>query len=355
MTTILFRFGKRFFFVCFLTFFSLFTTVLPTSAQTNEAPETTSYVTRENRAYAVTTREVNIRFKGDRKITLLLKLDKPLYNHSGKEIIPSGTDIEAVIELVDGGAKITAKNLIIHGIAIPIEAFSHDMSLHEQVIKTGSQKTAELLVYTRLGGRSLGSLAFDEPELGEIMGILVPMVVGPIFLKNDVEKAIYIPEGQSIPLQIETPIALSTEVAQILHGDNSPQFARNLPLNSHQVESYNPVDSELFPVIAQSTGCSKIAANQRIVNYPLGLGVHQQPDFKSPKLEALPMASVVELDDVQGEDELITDDNNIVWQKIKAPVSGFVAVGRDGTVKNLKSCNLYIESATTKPILSLSH
>ncbi|NEZ58710.1 hypothetical protein [Adonisia turfae] len=333
--------------LCLLSLFSPIAALIPTrAALAGETIINSAFVARDQRLSVSNPNVIAIRFKGKHTPTVSWTLAESLKDHRGGVLIPAGAEIPGSLELTDEpeGARIVARYIIVEGMEVPIEASGYILPVESQVTRTKAEKITEFMAYTRPAGYTLGQMLFDDAQLGEMIGTLLPILAGSLFMRDSVERAIYIPQNQKFSLKIETPIALTNEVAQILHGPDAWRIARDQPLGSHQLAAYNSAQSTKLPTVAQTTGCSGIQSNEHIVSYHLGLGVYEQPTFTSKKVMALPMATVVEFNTDSSEQGQMTDASNITWQKVQMPVSGFIPIGENGSMSNVQPCSRNLEA-----------
>lgn len=150
------------------------------------------------------------RFQGDQVHPMSLVLSEDLVNQLGEVLIPAGAKVEASLSLVEDGAQIVAHYIVVDGFAMPIQASSYVMPVQERVMRSQAEKSAEIMMYSRPIIEGVG-LMLDEPELGEGLGLVLPLLFGGIFGWSDVEKGIVVPQ-QDLPLMIEVPIEISEKL-----------------------------------------------------------------------------------------------------------------------------------------------
>lgn len=185
---------------------------------------TEANIARDQRLYVTLPTGLTAQFQNNQTHTLLMTMERPLVNHAGQTLIPAGADIEATLTLTGDGAQIIANYILIEGLEIPIQAHSHPIPIQERVTRSTQEKVSEMLFYTRPLGHGIGGLAFDEPNAGEVVGTLLPLLIGSLFIEPDVQRGAYIPE-QSYPLMIQTPIEVPAYILQALQTSNPPQTA----------------------------------------------------------------------------------------------------------------------------------
>ena len=330
---------KHFLFA-FLSVFSFFSiSSFNNLALANEKSVARTYTVREQRLKVANPSMVAMRFRGDYSPNVPWILAEPLTDWNGEELIPAGAEVLGTIDLTEEGAEIVADYIIVEGMEIPVQASGYTLSVGSQVTRSQAEKIAEMMTYSRVVGIGLGKLLFDDPELGELLGGLGPVVWGLLFFESDIERVIHIPQMQTFSLKIETPIVLSPTIAQIAQGQNVAMPVQEADYGSHQVQAYNPAQSTQLPVITQTIGCSNLHPDEYIVNYSLGLGLYEAPTFTSTKIAALSMADVIEIDNSGPNQGQSIDEDNILWQKVKTPMPGFVPAGDTGTASNLTQCS----------------
>ena len=103
--------------------------------------------------------------------------------------------VEATLTLTEAGAQIIASHIIYRSMAIEINAHSYVLPVQERVIRSVDEKYGDALPYARLLGNGVGTLAADDPDTGELIGVVLSTLVTSLFVQPDIERGTHIPQN----------------------------------------------------------------------------------------------------------------------------------------------------------------
>lgn len=200
------------------------------------------HIARDQRLYVANPTAFSVQFQRDHDYTLFLKLTRPLVNVAGDLLVPAGADVEVVLSLTEDGAQLTAHYILVEGLEIPVSAHSHFLPAQERIVRSTDEKITSILTYTRPIGHGIGGMAFDEPNMGELAGTVLPLILGALFVEPDIEQGAYIPQ-QSFPLRISTPIEVPENVLTAIQTSGTLLAPTSVPA-SVELEEMDDVDSQ---------------------------------------------------------------------------------------------------------------
>lgn len=137
-------------------------------------------------------------------------LSQSIIDSQGNVLVPENTPVSIVLQPTEGGAKIVAKSLVVHGQIISIEASTEmipgrtitHMRANDKARDNGS-------VWGRIAGSALGLISGGEPEkfdLGVMGGSLIGGIIGARTPENT--RVVDISQNSVYVLSLSAPIQL---------------------------------------------------------------------------------------------------------------------------------------------------
>lgn len=166
--------------------------ITPESIASELTTSTISNIARNDRLTVTNPQAFSVSFKSSNSYTINLELSDPVVNWGGEVLIPSGAIVEATLTLTDAGAQIVAHHIIYRSMAIELNAQSHLLPVQERIIRSVDEKFGDALPYARLIGNGIGTFVADDPNAGELVGVVVSALVTRLFVEPDIERGTYI-------------------------------------------------------------------------------------------------------------------------------------------------------------------
>lgn len=215
-----------------------------------------SLIARETHLFVSSPYEETIRFQGDHAHSLILRLERPLYNYSGDIVVPAGIDIIAQVSRTDDGrAKIVATSLLIEGMEVKLEAVSAPLSVQEVEIRSAAETAQDFNSRYGMAFNVAGDVLFNEDDNMNTLVSNVAPLVGSMFSRAEVEKLTVIPKDRPILLALSERLIIPVEIAQAMQNGSTgaAQFASAQPAQLPQPTIHTQSEQSFVSADSQQT------------------------------------------------------------------------------------------------------
>ncbi|MEM9092588.1 MAG: hypothetical protein AAGC93_28135 [Cyanobacteria bacterium P01_F01_bin.53] len=212
-----------------------------TSAALTTSP--ISNIARNDRLTVTNPQAFSVSFRSSNSYTIHLELSDPVVNWGGEVLIPSGAIVEATLTLTEAGAQIVAHHIIYRSMSIELNTQSHSLPVQERIIRSIDEKFGDTLPYAQLIGNGMGTFIADDPDAGELVGVVISALVTNLFVEPDIEHGTYVGQ-QDFYLTLSDPIVVPFNKLAVIREEIEKNNVREHDVREPQEVSHVSASAE---------------------------------------------------------------------------------------------------------------